>query len=509
MGQSHPDSQLIFGVHYEPSGVDPHINAAELGLQMTIGVFDTLVYKTPEGRYLPGLAERWEISRDETVYTFHLRQDVIFHDGTRFDAAATKFSFDRARDPANKSQLAGSMLGPYEGAQVVDDYTLQVHLTEPYALFLDALSQGWLPPVSPQAVERYGSDFGLHLVGTGPYRFERWDRGDRIVLRRNPDYAWPPPLVRNPGPPHVEEVVFRFLPDDAERTAALETGEIDGVFYVPPGDVAHLRADPRFDVEVWPIRGAPVCLMMNTAQEPTSDFAVRQAIAHAVDQQALVADVFQGEFPPAHGPLSQHTFGYEPAVEDMGLLDRDEARQLLDAAGWVHVEGSGIRERDGEKLQLVYYGIPFNFYSRFGEILRHQLATIGVDVEVRIVSPGDWMAAANAGEHHLIPQGKFINDPHILSYIYHSRYSEEGYGWTKRSPGHRPELDQLLERGERALVREQFIPIYQEAQKIIMEEALIAPLHCNTNIVALRQGVRGLSFDSIGAYPYLHDVRLE
>jgi peptide/nickel transport system substrate-binding protein len=119
------------------------------------------------------------------------------------------------------------------------------------------------------------------------------------------------------------------------------------------------------------------------------------------------------------------------------------------------------------------------------------------------------MKAANRGEHHLIPQGKYASAPHILSYIYHSRYTPSGYGWTKRASDYRPDLDELLRDGEQALDRARYVPIYSEAQKTIMEEALVAPLHCNTNIVALRSNVRGLHFDVIGAYPYFHDTYVE
>jgi peptide/nickel transport system substrate-binding protein len=503
------DGRLLIGVHYEPSGVDPHINSAELGLQMTMGVFDTLVYKTPEGEYLPGLAESWEISPDERAYTFRLRKDIKFHDGTFFNAAAVKFSFDRARDPANQSKLAGSMLGSYKFTEVVDDYTLTVQLSEPSALFLDSLSQAWLAPVSPTAVEKYGTDFGLHLVGTGPFMFEEWVPHERITLRRNPDYNWAPPVVRNRGPAYLEEVTFVFLPEDSDRTSALESGVINGIFYVPPADVERLRADPAFDVRVWPIRGAPVCMMMNTAREPTSEFAVRKAIGYAVDQDALVEQVFHGEFPRAYGPLSQYTLGYESSVEQMYPYDLQKARLRLQQVGWEDNDGDGIREKDGQKLKVIFYAIPVNYYSEFGQIIQEQLREIGIEVEVRVVPPVEWREAAQRGEHHLIPQGKFISAPHILSYIYHSRYSQKGYGWTKRSSKYRPDLDQLLEEGERTMECEKYVPIYQKVQKMIMEEALIAPFHCNTNIVALRKGINGLSFDAIGAYPYLHDVTIE
>jgi len=500
---------LSVGVHYEPSGVDPQINAAELGLQMTMGVFDTLVVMTPDGRFLPHLAESWEISPDERTYRFHLRKDVRFHDGTAFDAGAVKHTLDRARDPANKSQLAGSMLGPYRRAEVVDDYTLALYLEEPYAALLESLSQGWLAPVSPAAARRLGADFRLQPVGTGPFIFDEWKPGKHIRLRRNPDYGWPPPGVINHGPALLDEVAFVFLPGDADRVAALESGEVNAVFYVPPSEVARLRGEPAYTVETWPIRGAPVCMMMNMAKAPTNELVVRRAINHAIDQAALVKQVFHGEFAAARGPLSQYTLGYDKGVEAMYPYDPALARALLAEAGWVDRDGDGVREKDGQRLSVVFYALPVNFYPEFGRFVSECLAQIGAAVEVRVVPAGEWMRAADAGEHHLVPQGKYASSPHILSYIYHSRASNARYGWTKRPASCCPELDRLLEQGERALAVEEYVPLYERVQRLIMEQALIVPLHCNTNIVAVARGITGLAFDAIGAYPLLHDVRID
>jgi peptide/nickel transport system substrate-binding protein len=506
--ETNTTARLAIGVHYEPSGVDPHINAAELGLQMTMGVFDTLVCKTPEGDYLPHLAESFEISPDERVYRFRLRRDVKFHDGTPFDAAAVKFSLDRAADPANRSQLAGSMLGPYQGSRVVDEHQLEIRLSAPYALLLDSLSQGWLAPVSPSAVKRYGSDFGRHPVGTGPFRFEGWIANGRITLRRNPDYAWAPPVVQNRGAAYLDEISFRFLPHDMDRTAALEEGAVNAVFYVPPGDIGRLAANPAFRVGTWPIRGIPVCMMMNIARPPTSELAVRQAINYAIDQEALVQQVFRGHFPRAFGPLSQFTLGYEPSVEQLYAHDLVRAQRLLQEAGWTALDGDGIRTKEGQRLELEFYALPVNYYPEFGRIVQHQLFQAGIGVTVRQLAPPDWIQAGRRGDHHLIPQGKYTSSPHLLSYVYHSRHSQDGYGWSKRPAEHRPGLDELLERGERALRKDEYLPIYRQVQQIVMEEALIAPLHCNTNVVVTRAGIAGLRFDAIGAYPYFHDTSI-
>jgi len=501
-------ARLSVGVHYEPSGVDPHVNAAELGLQMTMGVFDTLVYKTMEGDYLPHLAKSFEISPDETLYRFRLRRDVKFHDGTPFDAAACKFSLDRAVDPANRSQLAGSMLGPYQSSRVVDEHTLEIRLCAPYALLLDSLSQGWLAPVSPTAVKRFGSDFRRHPVGTGPFRFEEWRPGERITLRRNPEYAWAPPVVQNRGAPYLDEISFLFLANDGQRTAALEQGRVSAVFYVPPADIGRLAADPAYRVGTWPIRGIPVCMMMNIARPPTDELAVRQAINFAMDRDALVQEVFRGHFPRAFGPLSQFTLGYEPSVEQLYPYDVEQARRLLQEAGWAEAGDDGVRLKAGRRLELDFYALPVNYYPEFGRIVQRQLLQAGIKVNVRQLAPPEWIQAGRRGDHHLIPQGKYASSPHFLSYVYHSRHSHDGYGWSKRSAEHRPGFDALLERGERTLQKDEYLSIYRQVQRTVMEEALIAPLHCNTNVVATRAGITGLRFDAIGAYPLFHDTSI-
>ncbi len=503
-------TKLNIGVHYEPSGVDPHIGSAELALQMTNAVFDTLVTRMPEGDYLPGLAISYVISADECVYTFELRRDVKFHDGEPFNAEAAAFSLERAFNPDNNSQLARGMLGPFKNARAVDEYVLSVALNRPYGLLLDALSQGWLAPVSPAAVKRLGADFARGPVGTGPFKFDRWDAGEKIVLKRNPDYNWAPPLVTNKGPAKFDELSFTFLTNGRARAEALENNEVDAVFYVPPDAAQRLRDDPRFYVETWPIRGVPVSLMMNITRAPTDDIKVRRAINYAVDQDSLVEEVFHGEFERAYGPVSQFTLGFSPAVKDKYHFDADKAQELLDSTGWLVNKSTGMREKNGEPLNVSFYALPVNFYPEFGKIITRQLRQVGITVNVVLLSPLDWIKAGMQGHHHLIPQGKYGSSAQLLSFVYHSRHSgPTGYGWSKRDANHHAGFDTLLEDAESALAPADYIPLFKQAQEIIMDEALIAPLHCNTNIVAARQGVHGIKFDAIGAYPLIHDVTVE
>lgn len=178
---------LQIGLQSEPDSLDPHVTPYAVSHNVMMNVFDTLVWQDPvDGSFKPGLATSWEASLDGLSYRFNLRLGVTFHDGTPCDATAVKFTFDRIVDPATKSGYAASLLGPYAGSEVVDQSTLQVHFTEPYAPLLDSLSQAFLGIVSPAAIAQLGNDaFGQQPVGTGPFVFKEWTSDDHITLVRN------------------------------------------------------------------------------------------------------------------------------------------------------------------------------------------------------------------------------------------------------------------------------------------------------------------------------------
>ncbi|WP_208797012.1 ABC transporter substrate-binding protein [Gluconobacter thailandicus] len=501
--------QIRIGVHYEPSNIDPHLGAAELALQMTNGVFDTLVNKTPDGNYVPGLAKSHTISNDQCRYTFHLRSDVLFHDGTLFTAHAVKASLDRARDPANRSQLAGNLLGSYRECRVVHDHCIEIILDKPYALLLDALSQGWLAPMSLKAMQEQGQGFMHHPIGTGPFRFVRWDSGNCLVIRRNEAYAWGPPVVENTGPPLIDEIVFKFMPDDKARSAALLSNEVNVIYAANPADAETLSSHEQTTVTVWPIRGIPVSLMLNIKRAPTDSLAVRQALSHAIDRDALVAKVFKGTFSRAYGPVSQFTLGYEPDVENFYPYDPGKAAALLDQAGWI-LGPDGRRYNDGVPLTIIFYALPVNFYPEFGNIVSQQLAELGIAVEVELCTPPAWIRAGMHGDHNMIPQGKYASSSQLLGFVYHSRHSRpNGYGWSKRGPENYPEIDRMIDRAELYPNPKDYIPIFKQVQLEVMKAALAIPLHCNANIVAAHNSIKGIRFDAIGSYPLFHDTDIQ
>ncbi|HDQ74234.1 MAG TPA: ABC transporter substrate-binding protein [Chloroflexi bacterium] len=496
-------TRIVYGLTLAPSGIDPHLNASsELGIPLT-SVYDTLVYRDPQtDEFVPGLAERWDISDNGRIYTFHLRQDVTFHDDTPFNAEAVHFNLARITDPALQSQKARFMLGPYGHAEVLGEYTIQIHLTEPFAPLLDTLSQVYLGIASPAAVEKWGDEYQLHQVGTGPYVFAEYAPGDRLLLKRNPDYAWGPALYQHETA-QVDEIEFRFFTDPATRSPALETGGADVMGEIPPQDAARLEESADFRVEKVAIPGVSLIVFMNTQRPPLDDVRVRQALLYGADREAVVSTIFKDTSPVAYGPLAANTWGYEPAIRDDYPYQPDQAVQLLEEAGWVDTDGDGIRDREGQPLRLDFYLMGWGHMPEIGQLLAAQWADLGVEVDSQVVSYPEAMQVAGEGAHHLIPFNLSGSDPDILSTFFHS---QAAFNWAGIEDF---ELDNWLETAAQTLEPERRKEHYSQVQIQVMEEALVIPIRDYVNLNGVNQRVQGLRFDSQGWFPWLIDVTVD
>lgn len=226
--------ELVWILDGEPDILDPHVTTLAASSNINMRMFDNLITLGTDNNFYPGLAEKWEYSSDFKKYTFWLRKDVKFHDGEPMNAQAWEFSFKRMLDPATKSQLAPSYVGPLDRFEVVDDYTFNLYYKEAYPVLFNRLARPIMFPVSPKAVQQWGDDFGRHPVGTGPFRFVEWVQNDRIVLERNPDYNWAPPVFKNSGPANFDRITFKYVADASTRIGLLESGEanvVEGIDY--------------------------------------------------------------------------------------------------------------------------------------------------------------------------------------------------------------------------------------------------------------------------------------
>lgn len=504
--QPRKGGSITYGLTLIVSGIDPHQGASsELGIFLT-SVYDPLVWQTPDGAFVPGLADKWEISEDGRVYTFHLRKDVSFHDGTPFNADAVKFSLDRIADPDLKSQKAVYMLGPYDHTEIVDDHTVKVHFREPYAPFLDSLSQVYLAMVSPTAVEKWGDDYRDHQVGTGPFMIKEYVAKDHVTLVRNPDYNWAPDFMEHQGPAYLDEVTFRFYPDAATRAPALEAREADVMGEVPPQDVERLQASGKFVLLPTKVPGQSLQILINTQKFPTDDIRVRQAMLHAVDRASIVDAIFRSYSPVAWGPLSAVTPFYSSAVEGMYPYDLAKAKQLLADAGFEDADGDGILEKDGQPADLDFILMGWGSMPDVGQMVQAMLLQIGLNAETRLLSYPSALQAAGDGEHNLIPMAISASDPDILRTFFHSRNASGGFNWSKFSD---PDVDEWLDEGVRTNDPARRRELYAQVQQAVMEQALIIPIRDYVNLNVASVKVKGLRYAMQGWFPWLYDVYVE
>lgn len=506
-GQPAPGGTLTIGVGYETVHYDPHAGNSLDQQYLHMHLFDPLVWRAPDGTFVPGLAERWEVSADARTFTFGLRRDVTFHDGTPFNAEAVKFSFDRITAPDFPAITTRGLLGPYAGTQVIDAYTVRVSFSEPHPAFLDALSQWWLVPVSPAAVAQAGADFGQQPVGTGPFMWSERVAQDHITLVRNPAYNWAPAFFNRQGPAYLERLVFKFIPEPAIRAGTLESGEILMAQDVSPVDLKRLAGNPDFLLYREVLPGMPHVLMLNTECTPTRDLAVRQALQWATPRQHILDTLWGGYFEPAYGPLTPGLLGYDRGLETLYGYDPERARQILEAAGWVDANGDGVREKAGEPLRLALNTMAFNRYPEVLQVVMAGWRDVGIDTTLSILTWPQFSGAAWACEHSVMPYFTPASDPYfVTNSFYLSSNVDKGFAFTRLRD---PELDRLLQVAATRPTDAEREPAYQAATRRIMEAAVIVPLYVPYNLTLTARSVRGLQFSTQGWYPLFYDVYLQ
>ena len=495
---------LNYGLTLAPSGIDPHLNAsAELGIPLS-SVYDTLVFLDAEsGDFVPGLAERWEISSDGLRYTFYLRKDVRFHDGTPFNAQAVQDNLDYTLNPDNHSQKAATMLGPVHQTEILDKHTIAFVLDEPFAPLLDSLSQVYLGMASPAALNQWGaSEYQFHQVGTGPYRFIEYIPNDHITLERYPDYAWGPSIYDNTKA-SVERIIFYFYEDAASRSLALERREVDILGEIPPHEADRLASSADFSLSPVAIPGQPLQLFFNTAASPTDDLRVRQALLLAVDKKSIVLTVFGSHSPISNSPLSQAGFeklsGLPPSA-----FNPEGARKLLEEAGWMLENSELYRKRDGDPLVIKLIAPPWGSNSEIAQLLKAGWENIGIDVELTIAPGfGTLKEIQSSGDYHAIGINFFGTDPDLLR----SFYASDGfYNWTGFSD---PEIDRMLnEAAHASLAPDRRVELYNQIIRAITDNALVLPIRDYINLVVVHEQVEGLKFSAQGWFPNLIDIQL-
>lgn len=496
---------LTVGIPVEPETLDPGDAVYVQEQFILMNLFDSLLSTATDGSLHPSLATAWEPNADYSEFTFTLRQDVIFHDGTLFKADAVKASFDHILSDAVLESGGKSLLQDHQYVEtiVVDDFTATVKFAASYPNFLRDAGRQWLSISSPAALQKYGQDYGRNPVGTGPFKLVQWDAQSQIVLERNPEYNWGPEFALHVGPALVDQVVFQILPEAATRLTAFETGEILIAGEPPALDAVSMAESNKASIQTFAQPGVPAILMINTTKAPTDDINVRKAMILAVNQDELAQTAFQSLGLPAYSVISPTTWGYDEKAASLYSYNFEEAIRLLEESGWVDSDGDGIREKNGEKLTIDWPDNPA-WSEAFNELLSGYLTNAGFDMQYRSMDDGAAYEELLAGNYSLVYMYWIRPDPSPLRNLFHSDNTNGGGAWTNFVS---EELDEVLADADTQTDENIRKQDYETAQNIIMENALVLPMFTVNTTYLTAPAVQDFSFDLEG-YPWLYDISI-
>jgi peptide/nickel transport system substrate-binding protein len=465
---------LVVALSADPGHLNPAISTAGPVHTASELLYNGLLEFSDELEPLPSLAESWDIEDDGATYTFHLRDDVVWHDGTPFTSADVVYTFTEVLLEFH-ARTAASLGAANPSIEVPDDHTVVFRFEEPYAPLLQQLDVTEAPILAAHIYE--GTDpnenpANTEPVGTGPFRFVSYAPDSEIVFERNDDY-WKDDL------PYFDRVVQRIIPDSGAQVIALEGGEVNFLWGVPGPDRERLEADENVAFITAPLGpGGGNCIMtvsFNLERPLWQDLRTRQAIAHALDRDQFLERILFGEGRVADAPISSGIpFAHAQGL-DMPSFDRDEAERLLDEAGWVR--NGDIREAQG--VEGVEDGTPFAFtflhfpaFNQYGELLRAQLREVGIDVGQRPLEPPVFAETVFTERDFDTNIISYCNgpDPEIGVRRMYDSANIRPVPFSNSSAYVNEDVDRLFDEAQRTVDTDRRGELYREIQEILVEE---------------------------------------
>jgi peptide/nickel transport system substrate-binding protein len=475
-----PKDAIVVGLLAEPVTMDPpqitDLNSTRVIKRMFEGL---TAQELGTYRIVPGLAERWDISRDGLLYTFHLRPNVKFHDGTPLTAEAVKFCFDRQMNEQGPFYKTGTypyvkgFLGNVAGVEVVNPSTVQIRLKSPLTPFLQYLAHHSLYVYSPEALKKWGKDVVKHPVGTGPFKLETWEPGVKVVLTRNDEY-WG-------GAPKIRQAIYVPIIEAQARLSAIKTGEIDLTMDVPPDSLDDLRKDPNIVVAetnssaVWYV-------VLNTRHSILKDRRVRQALNYAVNKEAIIRDILKGTAIVAVSPLSPVYGPYaEPGVPRYPY-DPEKAKALLKEAG--HPNGFDVT------FVVPESGSGMQSPVEMGTVIQANLAAVGVRAKIQTMEWGAYLKKYLDGPDMAeMSWNPSIGDPDHMMYMLLS--SDRFPPAFNAGFYQNQKVDELLRKARTTIDEKERVLLYREAQKLVTEDAPWIIVDHGKQVIVLRKRVQG------------------
>ncbi|HPZ44367.1 MAG TPA: ABC transporter substrate-binding protein [Bacillota bacterium] len=484
---------LIYVREQDSITLDPAWAQDEESCKVISNIFEGLVrFKAGSTEVEPCLAESWKVSSDNMVWTFYLRKDVKFHDGTPFNAEAVRFSLERQMLSQDGSSLnyASFTFGMVEQIKVIDPYTVSFILKYPYAPFLNNLAMAASAPiVSPTAATALGDAFSENPVGTGPYRFVRWDKGKRIILKANSDY-WG-------GPPECSTLVFKVVKNSRLRSLLIRFGLADITDGITAADARYLE---QKGCRVLRSNGLDLSYLgFYNDKEPFNNPALRRAVSLAIDRKQLTEKLYRGNAVEAGGPLPPGVLGYDPESRPLPY-DPAGSREILASQNLA----------GGLKITIITYTNqrPYNPAGgqKLAEAIQADLAAVGIETEIKAYPWHEYKEALLKEEGNAFLYGWISDNGDPDNFLYTLLSSAQIESGLNTARYRNREVDLLLARAQQSAdlaLREQ---LYREATKIIIQDAPWVCLNHSLRLTAVAPGIEGFVQHKTG-YPYLHGVK--
>lgn len=450
------------------------------------------------GELVSDLAESWSFSEDGKTMIFTLPAGALYSNGDPLDAQAVADAWLRNKEVSPYASDFEALID----VKVVDAITLEAIFSDPPAAFLTVLNTSFGGPWDVAHAQAIGNEaFAIAPVASGPLTVQEFTPGSEVLLTRNENYQTGLPLVENKGPLHLTEVLVRLILEDMTLAGELETGTVDMLVNAPASAIERLRQNPEVNIFESRTPGA-VNLVMNLTRPQFSDLLVRQAIATAVDREALVKALVGTT--PVHAFITSGMVAYSPDVEEFGRTlyanDIPAAQALMTAAGWSDSDADGIVEKDGEAFTVELL-VPTDAADQqlAAQVLQNQLKAIGIDLQISQQEGAAVWDAKIAGEYDMGFEVYAWPDPDILSLVL-------GAPWWNFPKYDNPELIDRLVAARYILNPSERTAAYADIQRDLLEDVVEIPLWQNTKYVAVRTYVKGLVFN--GNQIFLNDVTI-
>lgn len=470
---------LVIAQGADIKSLDPHATNDQPSSRVMRQIYDTLVETTVDMELVPGLAENWERIDEKTV-KMKLREGVKFHNGEELKSRDVKFTLERMLISPEVSHIIEAI----DSIKIIDDYNLIIKTKEPFGPLLAHLSHTAASILNEKAVKEAGESYGSNPVGTGPFKFINWKKGDEVTLERFEDYY--------EGMAGVEKVIFKNVPKGINRTIGLEENRFDIAYDVDQINKDRIIRNKNADLLEGPSLGM-IYLGFNTQKKPYNDKNIRQAINYAIDVDEIINEVLKGIAQRANSPIGPRVFGYNPNVNTYDY-NPDKAKRIIKQAGYEY----------GFNTTILINENPVR--KQIAEIIQNHLSKVGVTVKIEVVDWATYLDKTANGEHEMFISGwiSVTGDADYGLYgMFHS--SDNGGESGNRFFYKNKQVDKLLEKGRKFITSKTRIEAYKEAQKLIVDDAPGVFLYYPTQNVAIQRYVKGFQLHPTGDHR-LYDV---